>query len=107
MKCILNIVLKEKLLYVDKTYNYQGKAKKYKDKIPPKIIHFITAYKPWLTGSKQSFNKEYFKALSLTPWNNFYDQYLRQFLLNIHKDRKFIHFCFCGLKTRMRYKKNA
>lgn len=101
---LLNIILKEKIKPMDETWNYQGKAKNYKEKTPPKLIHFITAYKPWRTGSKQSFNKEYFKALKGTPFDNFYDQYLRQFMVNIHKDRKFVHICFLGMKTRLRYK---
>ena len=102
---ILNIVLKGKILSMPETWNYQGKAKNYKEKTPPNIIHFITAYKPWRTGSKKSFNKEHFKALKGTPWDSFYDQYLRQFMLNVHKDRLFIHFCLWGMKTRIRYVK--
>ena len=84
----LNIVLKNQTVIVDDTWNWQGKAKNYKEKVPPKLIHFITAYKPHLTGLKTSFNKEYFKALKGTPWDNFYDQHLRRFLPVIHKDRK-------------------
>lgn len=103
---ILNIVLKDKLLYIDKTYNWQWKAKHYDEKTPPAIIHFITAYKPWRTGSRQSFNKEYFKALKDTPWDSFFNQYLKQFCLNIHKDRCFIHISLWGLKTRVK-RKNA
>ena len=101
----LNIVLKNQTIVVDDTWNWQGKAKNYKEKVPPKLIHFITAYKPYLTGLKTSFNKEYFKALKDTPWDNFYDQYLRRFLPVIHKDRKFIHFCLWGIKTRVKYTK--
>lgn len=100
---ILNIVLKGRKLIVDNKWNWQGKAKHYKEKTPPPLIHFITAYKPWVTGSKHNFNNEYFKALSLTPWNNFYDQNLKRFLPIFHKDRKYIHFCFCGIKTRIKY----
>ena len=101
---ILNIVLKGTTLLVNDKWNWQGKAKHYEEKEFPNLIHFITAYKPWLTGSKQGFNNEYFKALALTPWNNWYDQHIRRFLPVIHKDRKYIHFCFCGLKTRLCYK---
>lgn len=101
---ILNIVLKGNIVFVDNTWNYQGKAKSYKEKTPPKLIHYITAYKPWLTGSKQSFNNEYFKALKGTPWDNFYEQHLRRFLPVIHKDRKFVHLCLWGIKTRVKYK---
>ena len=100
---ILNIVLKGKKIIVDNKWNWQGKAKNYKEKTPPSLIHFITAYKPWITGSKQGFNNEYFKALKCTPWNNFYDQNIRRFLPIFHKDRKFIHICFWGLKTRIKY----
>ena len=101
---ILNLVLRGKTIFVDAKWNWQGKAKYYKEKIPPKLIHFITVYKPWITGSKLGFNNEYFKALALTPWNNFYDQHLRRFLPVLYKDRKYIHLCFCGVKTRIRYK---
>lgn len=100
---ILNIVLKGKKIVVDDKWNWQGKAKNYREKIPPALIHFITAYKPWVTGSKLGFNNEYYKALRLTPWNNFYDQNLRRFFPVLYKDRKFIHLCFAGLKTRIRY----
>ena len=102
---ILNIVLKGKTLIVDDKWNWQGKAKHYKEKIYPNLIHFITAYKPWVTGSKLGFNNEYFKALRLTHWNSFYEQNLRRFLPVFHKDRKFIHICFCGVKTRIRFNK--
>lgn len=100
---ILNIVLKGKKIVVDDKWNWQGKAKNYKEKVYPNLIHFITAYKPWVTGSKLGFNNEYFKALRLTPWDNAYEQLLRRFLPVFHKDRKFIHICFCGIKTRIRY----
>ena len=100
---ILNIVLKGKKNFVDDKWNWQGKAKNYKEKVYPNLIHFITAYKPWVTGSKQGFNNEYFKALKLTPWDNAYEQLLRRFFPVFHKDRKFIHICFCGIKTRIRY----
>ncbi len=100
---ILNIILKGKKILVDNKWNWQGKAKNYKEKTPPALIHFITAYKPWITGSKLGFNNEYFKALKLTPWNNFYDQNIRRFFPIIHKDRKFIHICFLGVKTRIKY----
>lgn len=101
---IINIVLKNNIFLMDETWNYQGKAKDYKEKNPPKLIHFITAYKPWRTGSKQSFNKEYFKALKGTPWDSFYSQYLKQYMPNIHKDRLYLHFCLWGLKTRIKIK---
>ncbi len=100
---ILNIVLKGNKIIVDDKWNWQGKAKNYKAEIYPNLIHFITAYKPWVTGSKKGFNNEYFKALRLTPWDNAYEQLLRRFLPVFHKDRKYIHICFCGIKTRIRY----
>ena len=101
---ILNIALKGKALFVSNNWNYQGKAKYYKKEKYPNLIHFITAYKPWVTGSKLGFNNEYFKALKLTPWNNTYDQHMRRFFPVIHKDRKYFHLCFCGLKTRLCYR---
>ncbi len=102
---ILNICLKGNVKEMPITWNWQGKAKHYSQEKPPKLIHFITAYKPWLTGSKHSFNKEYFKALKNTPWDSFYDQNLRRFLPILHKDKRFIHFCLWGIKTRIKYKK--
>lgn len=99
---ILNIVLKGKTVVVDNRWNWQGKAKHYKIKTPPSLIHFITAYKPWITGDKKGFNNEYFKALKVTPWNNFYDQNIRRFLPVVKKDRKFIHVCIWGIKTRIK-----
>ena len=100
---ILNIVLKGRIRVVEDRWNWQGKSKNYSQTTPPNLIHFITAYKPWVTGSKRGFDNEYFKALALTPWNSFYDQHIRRFLPVIRKDRKFIHICFWGLKTRIKY----
>ena len=59
----------------------------------------------WEDYLDSRFNNEYFKALRLTHWNSFYEQNLRRFLPVFHKDRKFIHICFCGVKTRIRFNK--
>lgn len=100
---ILNIVMKGNVKTLDEKWNWQKKAKHYPKNQPyPSLIHFITAYKPWLTGSHEGFNHEYFKSLKLTPWNSFYEQYIKEWVLNVHKDRKYVHFCLWGLKTRVK-----
>ena len=100
---ILNLAMRGNIKTLDPKWNWQGKAKYYpKGEKYPSLIHFITAYKPWLTGSRKGFNKEYFKSLKLTPWNNIYEQHLSRYFLNIRKDRKYLHICFWGIKTRVK-----
>lgn len=100
---ILNICMKEHIKTLDEKWNWQKKAKYYpQDEKYPNIIHFITAYKPWLTGSRRGFNNEYFKNLKMSPWNNFYDQYISRWTLNIYRDKKYLHMCMWGLKTRVK-----
>lgn len=100
---ILNIAMKGKIKTLEPKWNWQGKAKYYpKGEKYPNLIHFITAYKPWRTGSRRGYNKEYFKNLKLTPWNNIYEQYFSRYFPNISRDRKYLHICLWGVKTRVK-----
>ena len=100
---IINIVLKNHIKEVDETWNYQKKAKNYAGTDLPKIIHFITAFKPYFTGSKESFNKQYFLAIKNTAFDSFYTQHLRKFCLNVKKQRNNINISIWGLKTRIKF----
>ncbi|MBR2069450.1 MAG: glycosyltransferase family 8 protein [Candidatus Gastranaerophilales bacterium] len=48
----------------------------------PSIIHFITANKPWVAGSKCFMKSEYFKYLALTPY---YQDFIARYIISEHE----------------------
>jgi lipopolysaccharide biosynthesis glycosyltransferase len=96
---LLNDVLYEKALEVDKRWNSQNfpyghtykDEKEYKKALKkPYIIHYILAEKPWQIGSMVPRRKYYFKNFKKTPW---YSRHKRDF----YKD-----FFFPDLEIRVK-----
>ena len=71
---VLNVILQDKLLFVDKKWNAQTSecANTYDfnkiAKNTPGIAHFISYKKPWSKVNNSPNKKIYFKYLRLTPW---------------------------------------
>ena len=90
---IINCVCKNRIGIIENTYNAQviyndcSDFEKIKD---PTILHFISPKKPWVIYKPLCYThweKEYFKALKNTPWENFIDDYNKKkklyFLANL------------------------
>ena len=79
---VLNVVCREHLSYVDKTWDAQacntrqGRASGFNDIArTANIVHFIGGRKPWQPGCRHPFRKEYFRYLKLTPFRGFVRQH--------------------------------
>lgn len=75
----------EKLVFKEYV-NYQSKIEK------PRVIHFVSAPKPWDFGCQHPFKSEYFKYLEFTPfcdftpkfvWKKYYNNILRIKLIKL------------------------
>lgn len=64
---ILNGVFVNNVKFIGPEWNYDARFGNNFQNINPKIIHFTTEKKPWIT-SEVAFYEEYAKYLRLTPW---------------------------------------
>ena len=67
---VLNIVLDQKVQYLDAKFNAQTYSLAHREIIAPLIIHFTGQEKPWHSSSAHPFTKHYQELFKTVPFSN-------------------------------------